>query len=237
MAKGKSAAAKRAEQFGYAKPSAYDADAEALRLEFEPLGLTDYEQADLAEALRLRLGTNAEQIASRAIIARLRVDLAEAIRRQADEAAALAGGKVSREGAALRIIGRDGLAELMHRGKVDRRQFAGGMAYRRRYEVAFKGLRSTLGTQATGVTPTIDEMQRSRTRLARYEVQRIAVEQLVAAGSPVALQLLRAVAGEGRALNTELAADKRSGKDYDRAVDLLAIALDICALKLPNDAG
>jgi hypothetical protein len=250
MAKDKKAAQENAARFAYAKPKAYDAEAEALRLEFEPLDLTDYERAELGEALRLRLGTNGDQIASRAILTRLRQDLADQVRDRVDEAAALANAKAGREDDAWRIIDRDGLDQLCINGRITRAQRDAGLAYRKRYEAAFKGLRSTLGTQSTAITPTIDEMVRGRTRLAKQEIERITVEMVIANASPTALLLLRAIAGEGRSLNnalvttvpSELAGSSatmrkavspdRSAKAYAKAIDLLVIALDICSLRL-----
>lgn len=250
MAKDKRAAQDNAGRFAYAKPKAYDADEETIRLEFEPLDLTDYERADLAEALRLRLGSNGDQIASRAILTRLRQDLAGQVRDRVDEAAGLAGSIASREDDAWRIIDRDGLDQLCVLGRITRAQRDAGLAYRKRYEAAFKGLRSTLGTEITFVAPTIDEMVRGRTRLAKFEIERITVERVIGEASPTALKLLRAVAGEGRSLNNAIVTTTRStlagsaattrqavsvdrsAKAYDKAISLLVIALDLCSLRL-----
>lgn len=220
----------------YRKPAAYDADDEALRLEFAPLALTADEEMMLADVLRLRLGSRADQIEGSRLLIRLRDQLDASASAIVDEAKANGARGVGRDSKsqAFRILDRDGLNQLCVRGHVTRPQLEAGLAYRKRYEMAFKGLRSTLGTQASGVSPTVDEMVASRTRLARYELERAKVEAAVVRHCGAeALGLLRTVAGEGCALSSQVSGT-RSKRTFGKASLLLAGALDICAELLPK---
>lgn len=246
----KTAAARKAEQFGgYARPAPYDADAEALREEFARYDLTEVERADLAEALRLRLGTNAEQIAARAILVRLRQELDQAVKATLDHARGqkLKIAKNGKNSDAFRIIDRDGLGALHLAGKITAAQLGGGLAFRKRYELAERGLRSALGSEGTSKTPTPEERVRQAARLARFDLERKEVEDLVVGQfGERALILLRRIAGEGVSFaaavdvprepltETQAAKRKKAGEAArTRALALLVAALDVCADRLP----
>lgn len=222
------------------RPQAYDAGHMALVGEFSGVDLTDEEQLEFADVLRLRLGSNADQIAARAILVRLRKRLADAVNLQIEHLQAQ-GVRITRQPKteAFRALQRDGLNELYVRAKLTKRQASAGIAYRLRYEAQAKGLRSTL-EQSTGRSPTVQELQAMRVQAARWSKQLRDCDQRVIqdCGEP-ALVLLHKVAGEAFALAGLVEAATRrtkSARTYDQAARLLGRALDVCAILLPIQA-
>jgi hypothetical protein len=220
---------------GYLAPKAFDAEEQRLQAEFAGLDLTEEERAAFAEVLRLRIGNKLDQQQARVALMRLRDGLKASVK--ATVASALArGDEVSahNDAGAKRIHSRDGLAALHANKNLTDRQFNAGLAYRRRYEAIFKGLRSQLDD-----TPrrslSADQLAATARGRAKSEAERIAVEHAVLMRirlHPVCLTYLRHVAGEGRSI-TSLSG---SGKAAGTAIERLAKALDIAADILPQEA-
>lgn len=137
----------------------------------------------------------------------------------AREAEARHGGAVEafNDAGAVRLCSRDGLAHLFRLGRIGAGELAAGMAYRAAYEVRARDLRSQL---AGGVGGGSDHEQFVATRMVRAQsaCQCHDIEAAVLAvgapglmgmsrGSPYQrgvgdLAVLRAVAGEGRAISS-----------------------------------
>jgi hypothetical protein len=163
----------------YAKPAAFDAEDDRIRLEFEGLDLT---------WRSLRRCTAA---------------------------------KVSA------FIAATASASPYARRRITRAMFEGGSSFRVRHEAANTGLRSALGDRGSTKTLTSDDIVSGKTRAARYEIERLDVEQRVFQDSgarPVAC---------GRSLTSQLPPRTRS-RTFDQAVVLLGRSLLICGSMLPN---
>lgn len=165
------------------------------------------------------------------------LEVSHAARRKAvsDNIADLAIVTSMERGEGFRIHSRDGLGELYTRRKITHAMFEGGSSFRVRHEAASVGLRSALGEQGAMRTLTSDDMVEGKTTAAKWEIERTEVEQRVLqdCGSP-ALGLLRAVAGEGHSLSSQLPARTRSRRTFDQAVVLLGRSLLICGSLLPQ---
>ncbi len=124
-----------------------------------------------------------------------------------------------------RMLDRDGLKTLFDRARLTREEYDTGRVYRHLTEMAFSGGKSQMEPRVGGTT--VDLIGQGFTR-AKAGTLRTKIDLAVAVqlkSDPVALQVLRLVAGEGRALRT-LANGSRS---FDRHVVSLKSALAVAA--------
>lgn len=160
------------------------------------------------------------------------------VRRQAVADRTVAGGKIVavRGTAARQVLDRDGLLQLFERSRITRRQLSAGVAYRRRVEAVSHGLRSPLGGLGSGgPQPTPEQLVKGAMRLARWEQERVRCEIAVVRrlrGRPMALGLLRRVAGEGFSITSQAG----SGRANGAAIEDLCAALDVVADVLPAES-
>lgn len=135
---------------------------------------------------------------------------------------------------ARRIHSRDGLASLYDAGKLTLRQLMAGRAYRRRWEAAFRGLRSALGGDGGSSPP--GRIVAAQERSAQWELERSRCDtavQLRLREHPQALMLLRRVAGEGASLTAVVG----NGKRHGLALAVLIKTLTLVDLMLPYEDG
>lgn len=115
------------------------------------------------------------------------------------------GETVETVGGKLRVSNRDGMRSLRDAGHIDEAQYAIGLLYRQGFEARGRDLRSASLEPGRGGGHNNDRFVAARLRRARSLDFVIRADRAVAMGladKPMALRLLRAVAGEGDSLSS-----------------------------------
>ncbi len=172
--------------------------------------MRDLARADRAAALAL---SPAARQAARETMQRI-VGAQAARRGEADVAAGLVetfalararGERVETSAGKLRVSSRDGLRSLREAGHIDEAQYAVGLLYRQGFEARGRDLRAASLEPGRGGGHDNDRFVAARLRRARSLDFVIRADRAVAmclADKPMALRLLRAVAGEGASLSS-----------------------------------
>jgi len=200
--------------------------AEAMLREASGRMMNTRQVGRLRHAFRLERGTNAERREAGEICQEIEAELRGGI----TETVALErarGGEVEEGSGPIRMVDRDGLHALLGvKDGLTTEQYDAGMAFREGWEVR-SPLGSAMGQESSGAPHDNDKFVRGALTRAK-KLQRLGtIEREVAVRclkEPASLQMLRAVAGDGKNLRVFGA-----GRAFYRHLAALKRALDVAA--------
>jgi hypothetical protein len=197
------------------------------------LNLSREQLAWLRHAASLHHGTKADRRRADEIVAKIRREIGAGV----VESVALEAGRGGEvrdfnTAGAKRLADHDGLLSLYRAGRLSNDQTGAGLAYRRAMEA--KGAVGCSSPLRAGGSATMEGYLKAWLTKARLGVHAAVVDRQVALelkDRPDCLDTLRRVAGYGQSVRS-LAP---GGKQFDRRVEALVLALDIAARHLVVD--
>ncbi len=200
--------------------------AELLR-QASGLALSGQQKAWLREAYRLEQGTKSQRREAVAICNRIERELRAGLNETIALEQARGGDVHDPQHGPARIRSRDGLRSLFDAEHLTRPQYEAGLAYRRLHEALSHDLKSQLADEVT--SGNVDAVRRKLERAKRLDlrarIDRAVVLQL--RDRPEALNMLRAIAGEGVCMDRFVNGSRGFANRVGDLVAALSIAADL----------